>query len=128
MRPRGPERRAGKGDEALTGEPSEQPIACTLGAGDFKTRLAWIAELNDASLRDHREEDLRLELVYAPEAREPVREMVRREEACCVFLSFEVVEEQDALRVVISAPEAAREAAKTLFERFRSKPADRAGC
>lgn len=113
----------------MTAEPSEHPpIACTLGAGDFKARLGWIAELNDASLRDHRQGDLRLELVYAPEARELVHEMVRREQACCAFLSFEVVEEQGAVRVVISAPEAAREAATTLFELFRSKTADQAGC
>ena len=111
----------------MRGEPSEQPIACTLGAGDFKTRLAWIAQLNDASLRDHCQDDLRLELVYAPEAREQVREMARREQACCAFLSFQVVEEQDALRVVISAPEAARRAAEAMFEQFRSKTADQAG-
>jgi hypothetical protein len=111
----------------VTDEPSEHPpIACTLGAGDFKSRLAWIAKLNHASLRDHRQRDLRLELVYVPEARELVHEMVRREQACCAFLSFEVVEEQDTVRVVVSAPEAAREAADALFEPFGSKTADQA--
>jgi hypothetical protein len=117
-----------EGEWTVTDKPSEHPpIACTLGAGDFRTRLAWIAELNDLSLRDHHQDDLRLELVYAPEAREQVRDMVRREQACCAFLSFQVVEEPGDLRVVISAPEAAREAARTLFEPFRSKTDDQAG-
>lgn len=30
------------------------PIACTLGAGDFKARVAWIATLNDTALRAER--------------------------------------------------------------------------
>jgi hypothetical protein len=30
--------------------PSTPPIACTLRAGDFKERMAWIAELNEAAL------------------------------------------------------------------------------
>lgn len=52
-------------------EPSEAaPVACTLGAGDFKTRLAAIANLNSRALRGQRRDDLRLELTYAADARE----------------------------------------------------------
>jgi len=103
------------------------PVACSLAGGAFKERLAWIAALNAASLRDHRRDGLRLELSYAPEARDRVRELVRREQECCAFLRFELHEDQDAVRVIVSAPEAARDAAAMPFEPFRSKEASRTG-
>lgn len=103
-------------------------IACTLDAGDFKKRLAWIAALNTSWLRDHHLDDLRLELVYAADARDQVVQMVRGEQACCKFLSFEIRDEPGAVRVVIVAPEAAREAAATLFEPFQSKAPNKTGC
>jgi hypothetical protein len=106
----------------MTDQPSAPALAaCTLEAGDFKARLAWIAELNKSSLRDHRRDDLRLELVYAADARDRVLQMVSGEQACCAFLKFEVRDEPGAVRVIIDAPEAAREAAETVFEQFRSR-------
>jgi hypothetical protein len=104
------------------------PIACTLEADDFKARLAWIAELNKSSLRGQRRDDLRLELVYAANARDRVLQMVRGEQGCCAFLTFEVRDEPGAVRVIIGAPEAAREAAETVFETFQSKTPSQAGC
>jgi hypothetical protein len=113
----------------MTDDRSEQaPIACTLDAGDFKKRLAWIAALNTAYLRDHRRDDLRLELVYAADARDQVAQMVRGEQACCGFLSFEIRDEPDAVRVIIEAPEAAREAAAMVFEPFQSKAPNETAC
>jgi hypothetical protein len=61
------------------------PIACTLAPGAFKDRLAWIRALTKDALRSHARRDLTLDLVYAPEARDRVREMVRNERACCPF-------------------------------------------
>ena len=95
-----------------------KPIACTLTPGDFNSRLAWIAELTRDALREHRRDDLVLQLTYAPEAAHRVREMVRREQACCAFLTFDLREEPDAVRLIITAPEDARAAADTLFEQF----------
>lgn len=97
------------------------PIACTLGAGDFKARVAWIADLNRRALRSQRRDDLRVELAYAAEARDEVLEMVRGEQECCAFLTFQVREEGGAVRVIIEAPEGAREAAETVFEPFLSR-------
>jgi hypothetical protein len=106
----------------MAAEPSNPaPIACTLGAGDLGERLAWIAELNATWLRDYRRDDLRLELTYAPDARDRVLELVRREQQCCAFLTFEVRETADAVRLIIVAPEAARGAAEAMFGPFRSK-------
>lgn len=108
---------------------SEPPaIACTLAPADFKARLAAIAELNAAALVSHRRDDLRLELTYAAAAREQVVSMVRGEQTCCAFLTFDIREEDDGVHVIIEAPENAREAAETVFEPFRSKPARQAGC
>jgi hypothetical protein len=99
----------------------ELPIVCTLGAGDFRERLDWIAALNKAALRHHRRDDLQLELSYATEARAQVLKMVRQEQECCAFLTFNVEEGAELMRVTIVAPEAAREAAGTLFEQFLSR-------
>jgi hypothetical protein len=103
------------------------PIACALGASDFKARLAWIADLNNAALRDHRRDDLRLELTYAAEAREQVLQMIRGEQECCAFLTFDVRDEPGVVRVIIQAPEAARDAAEAVFEPFQSKTPTQGG-
>ena len=94
------------------------PIACTLAPGAFKDRLAWIAALNKDALRKYERRDLVLELSYALEARERVHEMVRNERTCCAFLAFELHEAGNEIRLTVTAPETAREAADTLFEQF----------
>jgi hypothetical protein len=94
------------------------PIACTLAPGAFKDRLAWIAALNKDALRKYARRDLVLELSYAREARERVHEMVRNEQACCAFLAFELHEAGNEIRLTVTAPERAREAADALFAQF----------
>jgi hypothetical protein len=94
------------------------PIACTLAPGDFKERLAWIGALTRDALRSHERRDLVLDLRYAPEVVERVREMVRNEQGCCSFLTFDLREEPLEIRLIVTAPEAAREAADMLFEQF----------
>jgi hypothetical protein len=76
------------------------PIACMLDAGDFKKRIAWIADLNRRALVGSRRDDLRLELTYAPHAIQDVRELVRREQHCCAFLDFDLRQDDDAIRLV----------------------------
>lgn len=66
----------------------DRPIACTLTGGDFRDRLAWIAELTREALRSNEQNDLVLHLQYEVEAAERVREMVRKEMECCPFLTF----------------------------------------
>jgi hypothetical protein len=92
------------------------PIACTLNAADMKTRRGKRAELNRTALASYHRDDLRLDLLYAVDARRQVLEMVRAEQTCCAFLTFEVREEPGALRVIVTAPERARDAADSLFE------------
>lgn len=93
-------------------------IACTLSAGAFKARMADIAALNRDALRGQDRNDLTLVLTYAPEAGARVRDMVRREQKCCAFLDFEVVDLADAVQLRITAPAEARVAAETLFADF----------
>jgi hypothetical protein len=94
------------------------PIACTLTAGNFNDRIAWIGELTRDALRSYERQDLVLDLRYAPEAAGRVREMVRKEQECCASLTFELHEDVDGIQLTITAPEQAREAADQLFEQF----------
>ena len=94
------------------------PIACTLGPLDFVDRLAWIADLTRDGLREYTRRDLTLELRYAPDVVERVRELVRREQACCAFLTFELHEEPGEVRLDITAPEEAGVAVGALFDHF----------
>lgn len=96
----------------------EAPIACTLQPGDYKERLAWIAELAREGLLDVNRKDLRLELKYASSVADRVREMVHNEQQCCAFLNFDLSEIDEGVRLTITAPERAREVADALFEQF----------
>jgi hypothetical protein len=104
------------------------PIACTLNAAEFRSRRAKLADLNCTALKSYRHDDLRLELLYAIEARPRVLDMVRAEQTCCAFLTFEVHEEHGALRVVVEAPERARDVAESLFEALYSATPSQEPC
>lgn len=80
--------------------------------------MAWIGKLTRDALRSYERRGLALDLRYAPEAADRVREMVRQEQECCAFLIFEVHEDLDEIRVTISAPEEARKTVDELFEQF----------
>ncbi|WP_325344437.1 hypothetical protein [Xylophilus sp.] len=102
--------------------PTAPPIACTLDTGSFKERIAWIADLNARSLMSSRRSDLALTLEYQPAARSDVRKLVHNEQACCVFLNFDLDERADRLILTIVAPDtAARDAADVLFEQLGAK-------
>src|SRR4051794_11232902 len=90
---------------------NSSPIVCTLAGEALRDRLAWISKLAHESLCSYRRNDLVLDLRYAPEAADRVRELVHREQACCAFLTFELREQPDEMRLTISAPEEARAAA-----------------
>jgi hypothetical protein len=103
---------------ALMDDRDREPIACTLQPGSYQERIAWIAELTRDGLRGLKREDLRLELRYAPEVASRLREMVGKEQDCCAFLNFELLETDEDVRLTITAPERAREVADALFEQF----------
>jgi hypothetical protein len=65
-----------------------------------------------------RRDDLHLELRYAPNVADRVRELVAKEQACCAFLNFELSGIDGSVRLLIAAPERARDVADTVFEQF----------
>ncbi len=93
-------------------------IACTLGAGDFKARVAAIQALASRSLVSSRREPLRLHLMYVPDALAEVEDLVAEEAECCNFLHFDLQNDSDAVRLTITAPIAALPAADELFAHF----------
>lgn len=100
-----------------TGQDTALAIACTLGAGDFKARVADIQALARRSLISSRREPLRLHLTYAPEALAEVEELAAREAECCGFLDFDLQHDGEAVRLTITAPIGAP-AADELFAHF----------
>ncbi len=93
-------------------------IACTLSAENFRERLEQNRALAHDSLRSHERQGLVLTLRYDASAAHRVREMLRREQECCAFLSFAVNEAAGQIVVKVTAPEEARVAAETMFEQF----------
>ena len=104
------------------------PIVCTLNGSSFKSRMVWIADLNARALKKARRTDLRLELHYARSAIADVRQMIAQEQECCAFLSFDLVEGWRTLKLTITAPETARDAAEMVFVPFRQKTPQTAAC
>ena len=95
------------------------PTECALSPAAYAERVAWIADLNHTLVR-HAQRDLTLELHY-PAAEVPrVCELVRREQACCDFLDFEVAESSTGVVLRISAPAATRNATEDIFAPFLS--------
>lgn len=94
------------------------PIACTLDAGDFKIRTASIRALAGRSLLTASRTPLSLALVYRPEALAEVQDLVRNEEDCCAFLTFDLRNTAAGVRLTITAPAAAADAADMLFDHF----------
>lgn len=101
--------------------PEPNPIACTLSSPELRTRLEWIARLNEDALRGHHRNGLQLELIYASDAAERVREMVRHERQCCAFLNFSIHESRDFVAVTVEVPENGREIAEIVFESFLAR-------
>jgi hypothetical protein len=56
---------AKRGSEMKSTATGNEPIACTLIEGDFRDRLAWIAEVTRDALRGYERADLTLKLRYA---------------------------------------------------------------
>jgi hypothetical protein len=96
------------------------PVACCLSAGEYQGRIAWIEILTRRALQSHARDDLVLCLSYAPEAAPDVRQMVEQERTCCPFLTFDLDQSPKAVRLKITAPEAARDSADMLFGQFLS--------
>ncbi|RAZ90072.1 hypothetical protein DPM33_14640 [Mesorhizobium hawassense] len=108
----------GCGPSRSAADDEAPPIACSLGASDFKERVADIRALAGRSLRHAERTPLSLKLTYGREALEEVTELVRKEQICCAFLSFDLKRRPQDVVLTITAPPAAAEAADMLFGHF----------
>lgn len=102
---------------------SELPIACSLSATDFSTRLREMADLGRASLVDVRHEQTRAELRFVAGAgvRDRVEGIVAAESQCCAFLAMTVSDEPDTVVLTIQAPDGAELVLAELVDAFRGQ-------
>lgn len=99
-------------------EEKTQVIACSLDAGDFKTRTQGIRDLARRSLIRADRDGLTISLTYGIEALHEVTDLVAKERECCPFLKFEVQQRILDITLKITAPAEAAEAADLLFAHF----------
>ena len=93
------------------------PIACTLGAGERRTRLAEIEALGrDALIAADSDGTLRFR--NEPAVRARLDAVVSAEARCCPFLDLKLSEHDAELRLVIRAPEEAGPVARELAAAF----------
>lgn len=96
------------------------PIACSLGAGDLKQRLAAIAEIGKESLIDQAVEGGHHLLRFRSDAatRKRLEEIVAAEAECCSFLDLALEERGGKLVLSIAAPEDGQPVADELAATF----------
>jgi hypothetical protein len=101
------------------------PIACTLSAGELSTRLDEIRAVGRDALRTKREDGARAVLLFdrKPGVLDRVAAIVAAESRCCAFLTFELAETADAIRLAIEAPEDAAPVLAELVDAFEPAPA-----
>lgn len=103
----------------------EEPIVCSLSAGDMKQRLSDIADVGQASLLavDGMPDRPVLRFRDDAETRRRVQEIVAAEATCCAFLDLDVRQEADGLRLTISGPEHATPVIGDLVAAFQQQRA-----
>jgi hypothetical protein len=88
---------------------TDQPIACTLPAGEMPARLALVDTLAADALLDRQPipGGVRSRFRAAPEVERRVHELVALESRCCAFLRFEVARDDESIVLDITgAPDA----------------------
>jgi hypothetical protein len=101
--------------------PTDLPIACSLNATELPKRLAEMADVGRAALRDIRTTGTHAQLSFAAAAsvRDRVEAIVAAESLCCAFLDMTVSDEPDLVVLTIDAPEGAELVLAELVDAFR---------
>lgn len=96
------------------------PIACSLGAGDLKQRLAAIAKIGEESLIDRATEEGRHLLRFRSDAatRRRLEEIVAAEAECCSFLDLTLQDRDGDLILSVAAPQDGQAVADELAAAF----------
>jgi hypothetical protein len=100
------------------------PIACSLGAGDLKRRLAAIAEIGAESLLGREADEGRHLLRFSGDAatRKRLEEIVAAEAECCSFLHLTLEERGGELVLSVAAPQDGQVVADELAAAFDGGP------
>jgi hypothetical protein len=104
-------------------ESTELPIACTLGAGDFETRLAEIRAIGRRNLlRVRRVSNGPVVLSFRrdSETEAELQRIVAAEAECCAFLELRITRGEE-LELTIDGPEDARPVIEELVDAFAAE-------
>ena len=93
-------------------------VACTLGLDQMPARLERLRRLAVSGLRTHRLDGRVLHLSYHLDAAPELKALVALERDCCAFLDFDLQVARGEVRLAITAPEGADDAAQWLFAQF----------
>jgi hypothetical protein len=98
-------------------EPTDLPIACSLGADELPKRLAEIRAVGADALIAA-EPDGRLRFRGDPRTRARLEAIVAAERDCCAFLTFDLGEDRGELTLSIAGPPDAEPVARDLRAAF----------
>jgi hypothetical protein len=87
--------------------PRDLPMACSLDAGEMPKLLAAMTEIGRADLLSAKVDGMRAELQFSSgeQTASRLETIVAAEGECCPFLTLELTDEGDSLRLTIDAPE-----------------------
>ena len=102
---------------------SELPLACSLKGAEMRERLVEIAAVGEAGLLAVEADSAGATLRFRPEVRERLAAILAAEAECCPFLSLDLAEEAEAVRLTIAAPADAEAVLQELVAAFRGPSA-----
>ena len=104
---------------------SETPIACSLGAADYRKRLEQIRAIGREALVGAEDRDDAVRLVFDDDAsiRARLEEIVAAEAACCPFLDLQIGQSPEGITLTIAAPPEAAPIVRDLVGSFRTATA-----
>lgn len=108
-------------DTGMNEAPEGEPIACTLEGDSYKQRIAAIRALFARALKHSRRDGGHLHLTFDAAAASEVQDFIDKERACCAFLDFQLSEGDGVVKLIISVPPNAVDAAGDLLEPFNSR-------
>lgn len=101
-----------------------KPIACSLDADDYATRLAAVRDIGEIALvrAEHHDDGAGADLFFrdGDEIRRRLQAVVEAEATCCAFLDIDLHAEPGVLRLSISGPADAVPVIRDLVESFGS--------
>jgi MerR family copper efflux transcriptional regulator len=99
-----------------SGNPSPLPLACTLTAGEQRSRRAWIDDLSQRLVaRTQTPDGAVLRFRADADTERQLEALVAAEARCCPFLAFGVTANGDALELRVRGPAEARPIIDDLF-------------